>query len=85
MMEGMPLAPRSRPLVGRDSELERLRRVGCVTDPDLGGGVLVSGDAGIGKSRLVAELAATAEDAGRSRGSRGCSPPTRDPRRPEHP
>ena len=65
MMEGMPLAPRSRPLVGRDTELERLRRAGGVTDPDLGGGVLVSGDAGIGKSRLVAELAATAEDAGR--------------------
>lgn len=58
MIGGMPLAPRSHALVGRDAELARLRAAaGLTTDPDTGlAGVLVSGDAGIGKSRLVAEI-----------------------------
>lgn len=65
MIESMPLAPRNRALVGRDRELDRLRRVSGAADPVVSAAVLVSGDAGIGKSRLVAELAATAGDAGR--------------------
>ncbi|MGH2728799.1 MAG: AAA family ATPase, partial [Actinomycetota bacterium] len=48
-------------LVGRQQELSALRAV-----LDSGGGVaIVSGEAGIGKSRLVRELAASAVDAGR--------------------
>jgi adenylate cyclase len=54
-------APRS-PLVGRDAELARLRRVldelasgrGCV--------VLMTGEAGIGKTRLIEELRALADE-----------------------
>lgn len=65
MIEGMPLAPRTRPLVGRTVELDRLRRSSELGAGASGGAVLVSGDAGIGKSRLVAELAAEAGDAGR--------------------
>ena len=64
MIGGMPLAPRARPLVGRTAELDRLRRSsGAATVPS-GAAVLVSGDAGIGKSRLVAELAAEANAVG---------------------
>lgn len=63
MIEGMPLAPRTRVLVGRSQELARLRR-GCGLDGSTAAaGVLLSGDAGIGKSRLVAEIAAEAAEA----------------------
>lgn len=65
MIEGMPLAPRTRVLVGRSQELARLRR-GCGLDGSTAAaGVLLSGDAGIGKSRLVAEIAAEAADSSR--------------------
>ena len=50
------------PLVGRDTELDTLTRLTGVTRPASSGLVLLSGDAGIGKSRL---LAALAEQAGR--------------------
>ncbi|MEM7288212.1 MAG: winged helix-turn-helix domain-containing protein [Actinomycetota bacterium] len=49
------------PLLGRRSELERLSR--AFADPDVGG-VLLTGPAGIGKTRLSAELVALAADAG---------------------
>ena len=65
MIGGMPLAPRTRPLVGRSTELERLRRSSGAAPAPSGAAALVSGDAGIGKSRLVAELAAEAREAGR--------------------
>lgn len=65
MIGTMPLAPRTRPLVGRTTELDRLRRVCDLGAGSSGGAVLLSGDAGIGKSRLVAELATEAADAGR--------------------
>lgn len=66
IMESVTLAPRTRPLIGRHAELDRLRgAVGldpAVVEPCRV--AVVSGDAGIGKSRLVAELAGQARDAG---------------------
>jgi len=55
--------PRER-LVGRDGELRRL--LGLLDDAAAGrpAHALVSGDAGVGKTRLVAELAARAADRG---------------------
>lgn len=65
MIGDMPLARRTRALVGRTPELARLRR-GCGLDGTAAAaGVLLSGDAGIGKSRLVAEIAAEATDGSR--------------------
>ena len=54
----------AEPLVGREPELERLLAATGVTEPEARGGVLLSGDAGIGKTRLLRELAARAADAG---------------------
>ncbi len=56
-------APRER-LVGRDGELRRL--LGLLDDAAAGrpAHALVSGDAGVGKTRLVAELATRAADRG---------------------
>ena len=56
-------APRER-LVGRDGELRRL--LGLLDDAAAGqpAHALISGDAGVGKTRLVAELAARAADRG---------------------
>lgn len=52
-------------LVGRDDELGRARQaVGLADGPGVAG-LLLRGDAGIGKSRLVAELAHEAERVGR--------------------
>lgn len=54
----------AEPLVGRETELSRLLAAAGVEDPEARGGVLLSGDAGIGKTRLLRELAARASDAG---------------------
>jgi DNA-binding CsgD family transcriptional regulator len=56
-------------LVGREAELERLRAIlddALLAPAEAGGALaaLVSGDAGIGKSRLVGEIAAIAEGRG---------------------
>lgn len=49
------------PLVGRDAELDRLfSAIGL--DARVGGLAIVSGDAGIGKSRIVAELTSAARE-----------------------
>jgi predicted ATPase len=64
-----PIADIRGPLVGRAAELDRL--AGLVGLPSSGspgtgpeGAVLLAGDAGVGKTRLLAELRARAEDAG---------------------
>lgn len=66
MIDGMPLAPRPRALVGRGRELDRLRVATGLTGEGRTAGVVLSGDAGIGKSRLVAELGHEAAAAGHS-------------------
>ena len=50
------VAAPSGTLVGRSRELAELRRLTGVGGTPLGGAVLVAGDAGVGKSRLLAEL-----------------------------
>jgi DNA-binding NarL/FixJ family response regulator len=53
------------PLVGRADELDRLVGLVGVGDPEPGpAAVLLSGDAGVGKTRLLAELRDRAEQAG---------------------
>ena len=71
MMSDMPHEPTAqRPLVGRADELDRLSElVGLVRPsagpkPDPPGVVLLAGDAGVGKTRLLAELRDTAIAAG---------------------
>lgn len=61
IMPSMPL--NSGLLVGREVELDRLRTAIGLDTAD-GGLAVVSGDAGIGKSRLLAALTATASDRG---------------------
>jgi DNA-binding CsgD family transcriptional regulator/tetratricopeptide (TPR) repeat protein len=53
-----------RTLVGRTRELEELQHVLEATRDGRGATVLVAGEAGIGKTRLAAELAARAREAG---------------------
>src|SRR6516165_4466127 len=51
-----PVAAPATPLVGRDMDVSLLRRVLAQAGEGAGGMVLVSGEAGIGKTRLCAEL-----------------------------
>jgi len=61
----MALSTPSRPIVGRTAEIGRLRRVlGLDGRRPKSATILVNGDAGIGKSRLVAEVARETEEAG---------------------
>jgi DNA-binding CsgD family transcriptional regulator len=54
----------STPLVGRGTELEQLLAATGVSDGTDSNAVLLSGDAGIGKTRLLRELAGCAREAG---------------------
>src|SRR6476469_139408 len=63
-MQGVARLGSGIPLVARDREVDRLR---AVFDQAAGGtatAVLISGDAGVGKTRLTEELAAVARDLG---------------------
>ena len=65
MISRMPLS--TGPLIGRDADLTRIADVIGLRTPtgaNAGGVVVLSGDAGIGKSRLVAQLLADASDTG---------------------
>ncbi len=55
-----PVPTPAAPLVGRKRELDELAALAGVGDPPAAGAVLLGGDAGIGKSRLLAALAARA-------------------------
>ncbi|HEY0499089.1 MAG TPA: AAA family ATPase [Kutzneria sp.] len=60
----MPTVPRlgsGIPLVARSAEIGRLRAALARADEGRAGAVLVSGDAGVGKTRLLTDLATTAE------------------------
>jgi DNA-binding CsgD family transcriptional regulator len=63
----MPTVPRlgsGIPLVARSAEIGRLRAAFARAERGQANAVLVSGDAGVGKTRLLTDLAATAEQAG---------------------
>ncbi len=69
ILEVVPLNPAGlRPIVGRDQDLDRLISAAGIAPADgpeaLGGLVVLSGDAGMGKTRLLAELAERAGDQG---------------------
>jgi DNA-binding SARP family transcriptional activator len=65
-----PADERSEPMVGRAAELAALRGAWAAARAGRGGLVAVAGEAGIGKSRLLAELVAEAR-AGGARVARG--------------
>ncbi len=65
MMECMAVdRTSSTPLVGRGTELEQLLLAAGVSDQVSGSVVLLGGDAGIGKTRLLRELATRARETG---------------------
>ena len=69
IIEAVPVNPAGlRPIVGRDQDLDRLTAAAGIAPAGgseaLGGLVVLSGDAGMGKTRLLAELAARAGDDG---------------------
>lgn len=64
MMEGVPASRNEAPLVGRGAELAQLSELARLASGGPHTHVLLSGDAGVGKSRLIAELALRARDAG---------------------
>ena len=57
-------APASEAFVGREHELGQLERALDATQAGTGTTALVTGEAGIGKTRLASELAARARDEG---------------------
>lgn len=57
-------AKRALPFVGRDASLERLQRAWDRAARGRGGMIFVGGEAGVGKSRLLAEFAARAQAQG---------------------
>jgi DNA-binding SARP family transcriptional activator len=73
------LAPLATPFVGREHELEQLRRHWERGASGGGGLVLVRGDAGIGKSRLASEIALRIESEGGRVLSGATSSPERQP------
>lgn len=60
------LAPAGGPLVGRAHEMEALRRAWSRAVAGHGGMVMLGGEAGVGKSRLAAELAGEVDGEGAS-------------------
>ncbi len=65
MMVPMTTVDRRVPLVGRDELLADLAEFSAVDDPEGSGSVLVGGDAGVGKTRLLLALRDRAVAAGR--------------------
>lgn len=63
MMVDVPSQPPLSPLVGRDEEIHRVSDLLGI-DGDPGGHVVLGGDAGVGKSRVLAEVGRLAEAAG---------------------
>src|SRR3954447_26187087 len=61
LVSSLPTPP---PLIGRDAELRALTEAAGLGATARSGVVLLSGDAGIGKSRLIAALTARGADAG---------------------
>jgi len=55
-LEGVPVVTQATPLVGRDADLRQLVSVLVRAEEGAGSIVLISGEAGIGKTRLCAEL-----------------------------
>jgi len=55
-LEGVPLVTQPTPLVGRDADLRQLSGVLMRAEEGAGSIVLISGEAGIGKTRLCTEL-----------------------------
>ena len=64
MMVGVPAGRNDLPFVGRGAEIVRLADLVGLTPQRTPGHVLLSGDAGVGKSRLIAELGRRALDSG---------------------
>ena len=65
MMDPMTTVDRRAPLVGRDELLSELASFSAVDDPEGSGSVLIGGDAGVGKTRLLLALRDRAVAAGR--------------------
>lgn len=64
MMAGVANETASTPLVGRAEEMRRLTDLVGLGTHEIGGHVLLGGDAGVGKSRLITELSAEVQRAG---------------------
>jgi DNA-binding CsgD family transcriptional regulator/tetratricopeptide (TPR) repeat protein len=65
MMDPMSMVDRRAPLVGRDELLTELISMSGVDDPEGSASVLLGGDAGVGKTRLLLALRDHAAPAGR--------------------